>query len=148
LTIYIVIKRHLNQKSGQCNPSYGTIARKIGIDRSTVIRYVHKLKALNLLSPTLRFKEDGSSSSNQYSFSPAPPPGNQDEPKEGSGTEPPPVVVEDNPGSSTAPPKQSSLSNKKERTIAEVNLLPNPSCDLLEIHELLRSNTGVEIRCP
>jgi hypothetical protein len=24
----------------------------------------------------------------------------------------------------------------------------NPSCDLLEIHELLRSNTGVEIRCP
>jgi hypothetical protein len=33
-------------------------------------------------------------------------------------------VVEDNPGSSTAPPKQSPLPNKKERTIAEVDLMP------------------------
>src|SRR5437016_6167269 len=66
--VYSMIKRHLNQKSGQCNPSYGTIARKMSIDRGTVIRYVGKLKALHLLSPTLRFKEDGSLSSNQYHF--------------------------------------------------------------------------------
>ena len=123
-TIYSVIKRHLNHKTSQCNPSYGTIARKIGIDRSTVIRYVHKLKALNLLSPMLRFKEDGSPSSNQYNFSPASAPSNGDESKEGSGTEPPPLVVEDNPGSSTMPPKQSSSLNKKIRTIAEVDLIP------------------------
>ena len=129
--VYSMIKRHLNQHTHQCNPSYGTIARKIGIDRSTVIRYVHKLKALNLLSPTLRFKEDGSLSSNQYNFSAAPAPSNEDESclsadrsKEGSSTEPPPVVVEDNPGSSTAPPKQLSLPNKKERTITEVDLMP------------------------
>jgi hypothetical protein len=68
LTIYAVIKRHLNHKTGQCNPSYGRIARIIGIDRSTVIRYVKKLKALALLSPTLRFKEGGVPSSNQYDF--------------------------------------------------------------------------------
>ena len=123
-TIYTVIKRHLNQKTGDCYPSYQTIARKIGIDRGTVIRYVKKLKALNLLSPTLRFKEDGSPSSNQYNFSAAPAPGNQDESKEGSGTEPPPVVAEDNPGSGTVPPEQSLLPNKKERTIAEVDLMP------------------------
>jgi response regulator of citrate/malate metabolism len=67
-TIYTVIKRHLNQKSGQCTPSYGRIARIIGIDRSTVIRYVKKLKARNLLSPSLRFKEDGVPTSNQYDF--------------------------------------------------------------------------------
>ena len=120
-TIYSVIKRHLNQKSGQCNPSYATIARKIGIDRGTVIRYVKKLKALGLIAPDLRFKEDGSQSSNQYNFSPA---ALRDDSKQGSSTEPPPVVVEDNPGSSSAPPKQPSSLNKKERTITEVDLMP------------------------
>ncbi len=97
LGIYVAIKRHLNQKTGECYPSYQTIARKIGIDRGTVIRYVKKLKELNLLSPSLRFKEDGSPSSNQYNFSAAPDPSTKDESKEGSGTEPLPVVVEDNP---------------------------------------------------
>ena len=116
-TIYSVIKRHLNQKSGQCNPSYATISRKIGIDRGTVIRYVKKLKALGLIAPDLRFKEDGSQSSHQYNFSPAAP---RDDSKQGSSTEPPPVVAEDNPGSGSAPPKQSS-PNKKERTITEVD---------------------------
>jgi len=120
-TIYSVIKRHLNQKSGQCNPSYATIARKIGIDRGTVIRYVKKLKALGLIAPDLRFKEDGSQSSNQYNFLPA---ADRDDSKQGSSTEPPPVVVEDNPGSSSAPPKQPSSLNKKERTITEVDLMP------------------------
>jgi hypothetical protein len=124
LGIYLGIKRHLNQKTGDCYPSYATIARKLGIDRSTVIRYVKKLKTLKLLSPQLRFKEDGSPTSNQYHFSPASTPSSKDEPTEGSGTEPPPVVVENNPGSSTEPPEQSSSSNKKERTIAEVNLFP------------------------
>ena len=64
--IFVVLKRHLNQKTGDCYPSYKTIARKVGIDRSTVIRYVKKLTALHLVSPELRFKEDGSPSSNQY----------------------------------------------------------------------------------
>ena len=120
-TIYAVIKRHLNQKSGQCNPSYATIARKIGIDRGTVIRYVKKLRALGLIAPDLRFKEDGSQSSHQYNFSAA---ADRDDSKQGSSTEPPPVVAEDNPGSGSAPPKQSSSLNKKERTITEVDLMP------------------------
>src|SRR6516162_100054 len=110
--VYSAIKRHLNQKTGDCFPSYGTIARKIGIDRGTVIRYVKKLKALGLLSPQLRFKEDGSPTSNQYNFD------------KGSGTKQPPVVAPDNPPSSSPPPKQSPISNKKQRTIAEVDLMP------------------------
>jgi hypothetical protein len=113
LGIYVAIKRHLNQKTGDCYPSYQTIARKLGIDRSTVIRYVKKLKALNLLSPLLRFKEDGSPTSNQYNFD------------KGSGTKPLPVVVEDNPGSSTAPPEQSSSPNKKQRSITDVDFMPS-----------------------
>jgi hypothetical protein len=56
--VYSLIKWHLSQETQLGHPSYGTIARKIGIDQGAVIRYVDKLKALNLLSPSLRFKED------------------------------------------------------------------------------------------
>lgn len=108
LGIYIAIKRHLNQKNGDCFPSYKTIARKLGIDRGTVIRYVKKLKALNVLSPQLRFKEDGSPTSNQYNFD------------HGSGTKQPEVVVEDNSPSGTELPEQSE-NNKKQRTISDVD---------------------------
>jgi Helix-turn-helix domain len=110
--VYSAIKRHLNQKTGDCYPSYATIARKIGIDRGTVIRYVKKLKALNLISPHLRFKEDGSPTSNQYNFD------------KGGCTEPPEVVAQDNPPGGTEPPKQSEPPNKKQRTITEVDLMP------------------------
>ena len=119
LGIYVAIKRHLNQKTGECYPSYQTIARKLGIDRSTVIRYVKKLKALNLLSPLLRFKEDGSPTSNQYNFSTAA------ENLVGSSSEQPPVVVQDNHPSSPPPPKQSPSLNKKQRTIDDVDLMPS-----------------------
>jgi helix-turn-helix protein len=122
LGIYVAIKRHLNQRTGDCYPSYQTIARKLGIDRSTVIRYVKKLKALNLLSPLLRFKEDGSPTSNQYNFNPR-----ESETFKGSGTKQPEIVVEDNQLSSTEPPEQPSSSNKKQRTITDVDFFPtNP----------------------
>jgi Helix-turn-helix domain len=110
--VYSAIKRHLNQKTGDCYPSYATIARKIGIDRGTVIRYVKKLKALNLIDPLLRFKEDGSPTSNQYNFD------------KGGCPEPPEVVAQNNQPSSPPPPEQSSSSNKKQRTITDVDFYP------------------------
>jgi hypothetical protein len=119
LGIYVAIKRHLNQKTGDCFPSYQTIAKKLHIDRGTVIRYVKKLKAFNLLDPQLRFKEDGSPASNQYNFSPA---GDRNSSIQGSGSEQPPVVAEDNQPSCTKPPEQSPPLNKKQRTISEVDL--------------------------
>lgn len=119
LGIYVAIKRHLNQRTGDCYPSYQTIARKLGIDRSTVIRYVKKLKALNLLSSLLRFKEDGSPTSNQYNFFKD----NSGQSEQGGGTKQPEVVVEDNPGSCAMPPKQSS-PNKKQRTITDGDFFP------------------------
>jgi hypothetical protein len=109
LGIYVAIKRHLNTKTGECFPSYQTIARKLHIDRSTVIRYVRKLKALGLISPMLRFKEDGSPTSNQYNFD------------KGSGTETLPVVGQSNHPSSSAPPEQSPSHNNKQRTITDVD---------------------------
>jgi hypothetical protein len=111
LGIYVAIKRHLNQKTGDCFPSYKTIAKKLRIDRGTVIRYVKKLKAFNLLDPQLRFKEDGSPTSNQYNFD------------KGSGSEQPGVVAQDNQPSCTEPPKQSE-PNKKQRTITDVDFYP------------------------
>jgi hypothetical protein len=108
LGIYVAIKRHLNQKTGDCFPSYKTIAKKLRIDRGTVIRYVKKLKAFNLLDPELRFKEDGSPTSNQYNFD------------KGSGSEQPGIVAQNNQPSGTEPPEQSE-PNKKQRTISDVD---------------------------
>ena len=64
----VVIKSHLNQKTGQCNPSYNTLAKEAGVDRSTMIRYVKHLKAVNLIDPHLRFRDDGGYAANQYQF--------------------------------------------------------------------------------
>jgi hypothetical protein len=114
LGIYVAIKRHLNQKTGDCFPSYKTIAKILHIDRGTVIRYVKKLKAFNLIDPQLRFKEDGSPTSNQYNFDH----GQQT----GSGAKPLEVVAEDNHPGCTEPPEQVPLHNKKQRTIDEVDL--------------------------
>ena len=136
-TIYSVIKRYFNQKTGDCYPSYKTIAKKSGIDRSTVIRYVKKLKDFNLISPEWRFKEDGSHTSNHYNFHGRK---NTESSKNiaesvqidqetqisvpvGSGTKPLPVVAEDNHPSSPPPPKQSE-PNKKQRTITDVDFYP------------------------
>jgi hypothetical protein len=116
LGIYVAIKRHLNQKTGDCFPSYQTIAKKLHIDRGTVIRYVKKLKAFNLLDPKLRFKEDGSPTSNQYNFDLS-----ADRQDKGGCTKQPEVVVLDNQPGGTKPPEQSPLPNKKERTISDVD---------------------------
>ena len=130
LGIYVAIKRHLNTKTGDCFPSYQTIAKKLHIDRGTVIRYVKKLKAFNLLDPQLRFKEDGSPTSNQYNFQGA---GNSvpsnDTDKEvhivqGGSTEPLPVVAQDNHPGCRKPPEQSPTPNKKQRSITDVDLTP------------------------
>src|SRR5262245_40213747 len=66
--VYSAIKMHVNQATGDCFPSYATIARMTGVHRSTVIECVKKLRVLKLISPLWRFKEDGSHASNQYNF--------------------------------------------------------------------------------
>src|SRR4029453_6539581 len=118
LGIYVAIKRHLNQKTGDCFPSYKTIAKKLHIDRGTVIRYVKKLKAFNLLDPQLRFKEDGSPTSNQYDFDLS-----AERQDKGGGSKPLGVVAEDNQPSCTKQPEQSPFPNKKQRTITDVDFL-------------------------
>src|SRR5437764_6649253 len=137
--VYSAIKMHLNQASGDCFPSYATVARMTGMNRSTVIACVKKLTALKLLSPHWRFREDGSHTSNQYDFqagacpakragqenaSPSQPGDTADQTGHGGRPEPPPLVVQDNQGSRPEQPEQYSSLNKKERTITDVDLLP------------------------
>jgi Helix-turn-helix domain len=127
--VYSAIKMHLNQATGACFPSYATIARMTGIHRSTVIECVKKLTALKLVSPLWRYKEDGSHASNQYNFQEtgSPAPSNKHEEvvntEQGGRPERPPLVgTDDHPGRPERP--EQSESNKKIRTIDEVDLLP------------------------
>jgi hypothetical protein len=140
--VYSAIKMHVNQATGACFPSYATLARITGINRSTVIQCVKKLTALKLVSPHWRFKDDGSHTSNQYDFqgtgtsvpskkvddsihihaqeiSGA---SNQDSCDKGGCPKPPLLVAEDDQGSRPEPPEPSE-GNKKRRTISEVDFL-------------------------
>jgi Helix-turn-helix domain len=137
--VYCAIKMHLNQATGDCFPSYATIARITGIHRSTVIECVKKLRVLKLISPLWRFKEDGSHTSNQYDFQSSgkgrasPLQGVRDEassPKieevgktgQGGRSERPPLVGEDDSPSRPERPEQSE-TNKKKRTIDDVDFM-------------------------
>ena len=139
--VFSAIKMHVNQATGDCFPSYATIARMTGIHRSTVIECVKKLTALKLLSPHWRYKENGSHASNQYNFQTpeksgpsksqgagtsapskqADPSGQTDQ---GSRPELPPLVAQDDHPSRPEPPEQSSLLNKKNGTSALLASLP------------------------
>ena len=144
----VVIKSHLNQKTGQCNPSYNTLANEAGVDRSTMIRYVKRLKAVNLIDPRLRFREDGGYAANQYHFAVAvkqPTPTTPEavtttaEADRGNGAEPPPLVAEMPPPDGAATPSPggnsattpsgniaTSLMNKtEERTSKPLLCLPS-----------------------
>jgi helix-turn-helix protein len=121
LGVLVIIKSHLNRKTGQCNPSYNTLAKEAGVDRSTMIRYVKRLKAVNLIDPHLRFRDDGGYAANQYHFSASgqepPEPGEvsatrQPLPPEEHGVETPPLVAEMPPpgGAPATPPDGNSAT--------------------------------------
>jgi hypothetical protein len=57
--VYVAIQRHLAHTPTASPPSYATLARKLGMDPGAVIRHVKKLQRLRLLSPSLRFLEEG-----------------------------------------------------------------------------------------
>jgi hypothetical protein len=118
----VIIKSHVNRKTGQCNPSYNTLAKEAGVDRSTMIRYVKRLKAVNLIDPRLRFRDDGGYAANHYHFSAS---GEQPTPTtppavataasgdKRNGAEPPPLVAEMPPpgGADTPPPGGNSATS-------------------------------------
>ena len=122
LGIYTVIKRHYNWATGQCTPSYNRIAEMCRVNRSTVIRYVKRLKEVGLINPQMRFTDDGQTS-NQYGFyqpeRPKPKPKPTSEQKSTpiqicSPAQMCPPVAEDDPPGGTGQPDQVDL-NKREK---------------------------------
>jgi hypothetical protein len=154
--VYSAIKMHANQATGDCFPSYATIARITGVHRSTVIECVKKLRGLKLISPQWRFKEDGSHASNQYNFQGA---GNSADKlaqtDQGSRPEQSPLVAAaDHPGRPQQPEQSSSL-NKKQRTITDVDFyaekatqLPHSTHSISHLSPQIPITTERQKTCP
>jgi hypothetical protein len=68
LAVYTCLKLHENRRTGQCNPSYQTIANETGLSRRSVIRYARLLINLKLISPIPIWDSKGDRTSNQYNF--------------------------------------------------------------------------------
>ena len=153
--IYSVLKRHENQKTGRCNPSYKTIAKKIGVDRGTVIRHIKKLVSLCLISPKTVWDGDGDRSSNQYDITD---PGDiarrqeqRSAPPEGGCTQPPPcpetAACGTHGGSGLSPeqlPSEQSNRTKNDETPAQrpPEPVPCPAASALDIPVTLAIDSG------
>ena len=121
LGIYMVIKRHYNWATGQCSPSYNRIAQMCKVNRSTVIRYVKRLKEVGLINPQMRFTDDGQTS-NQYAFyqpeRPKPKPASAQKSRPiqiGTPAQMSSPVAEDDPPAPPEPPNQVVLNKKEEK---------------------------------
>ncbi len=68
LAVYTCLKLHENRRTGQCNPSYQTVAEETGLSRRSVIRYTAQLIKLKLISPTPLWSKKGNRTSNQYNL--------------------------------------------------------------------------------
>ena len=103
--VYAVLKKHENRHTGRCYPSYDTIAKITGLNRTTVIKYTQLLVTLGLIDKQASFI-DGRQTSNRYSF--------RDLPvgKKGGGTIPLPQdrVEQGDPPSGAVPPQPLTLN--------------------------------------
>lgn len=61
-----------NRSSQECWPSYATVAKRIGVNRRSVIRWVGDLRAAGAIETTKRLREDGSHTSNVITLCMAP----------------------------------------------------------------------------
>ncbi|MDD4511382.1 MAG: helix-turn-helix domain-containing protein [Oscillospiraceae bacterium] len=63
--VYMYLRDRTNP-SGTCWPGINTIAKDLAISRSTVKRALHDLTRRGFLEKELRYRDNGSSSSNMY----------------------------------------------------------------------------------
>ena len=125
LAVYTALKLHENRRTGQCNPSYQTIAGETGLSRPTVIKYARLLATLKLIVIVPIWTSVNDRSSNQYVFAsldaldrqkpePIPPPDGYE--GGGQGASPPPEKPENginHPGQTDIP---------KPITLNQINL--------------------------
>jgi hypothetical protein len=147
IAIYNVLARHADRVTGACYPSIRLIAKKLALGRTTVKKYLRILLNHSLIAISSRLSDEGDPTSNLYVLlDPSPEAVALRRrklealliPQEGTfkfdpssdslngGRSPddlPPCPLTTDP-QSLADPEQSSFSNKKIRTITEVDLMP------------------------
>jgi hypothetical protein len=145
VAIYNVLARHADRVTGICYPSIRLIAKKLALGRTTVKKYLRILLNHSLIAISSRLSDEGDPTSNLYILlDPSPEAVALRRrklealliPQEGTfnldpasdslngGRSPddlPPCPLATDP-QSPADPEQSSSSNKKQRTISEVDL--------------------------
>src|SRR5213082_3899464 len=66
--IYTALARYADRKTGECWPAIAKIERVLGLARSTVKVYLHKLEALGLIEIEERWDEAGDRTTNLYTL--------------------------------------------------------------------------------
>ena len=66
VAIYAVLQRYVDRTTGQCWPSVSTIARLLRLSKNCVIKYLHLLARLGLITIALRATAEGGPTSNLY----------------------------------------------------------------------------------
>lgn len=66
IAVYSVLALHVDDQTGECFPSYQTIADRIGVSRMSVVRALKKLAAKGFIEVGHRSTDDGAQSSNLY----------------------------------------------------------------------------------
>lgn len=65
-TVYCCLRRHSDSENGSCFPSRRIIAKECCMDRKTVDYAIENLSALGLIKKVIRYRENGTRTSNLY----------------------------------------------------------------------------------
>jgi hypothetical protein len=101
-TIFTYLNMRENRRSGRCDPSLTRIAKDLGLDKKTVIKYLDILEEFELIDRIARYTKIGRRMSNQYNlfhnfwerFFPSKEPEADSPGYWSSGKNPPPLQVE------------------------------------------------------
>jgi hypothetical protein len=68
MTVYLMMRRVANRKTGQCNPSISTIAGKLRMGVSTVRKSIAQLETAGFVRTETQFDKKGRQTANQYTL--------------------------------------------------------------------------------
>ncbi len=68
ILVYISLRMHLNMRTGRCDPSIRSIAKRVGISESSARRGLQALKDGDVVASVPRFNDAGKQISSQYAI--------------------------------------------------------------------------------
>ena len=103
--------------SHECFPSYGTIAERTGYEKRSVITAVRELTSMGILTKELRYRPNGSQTSNNYKivYSSLARMINDHPPSDPNS--PPPMIVDHPPSDRRSPPELIQLTDPKRTCV-------------------------------